>query len=105
MTDITDRECFGLPAAWAILAESAKKHDREAFHHAADMLSEESITIIRGMTQAMFHLSRISEEDACYQFAQKALLAVTEVIALCATQIEHQIESDGYKKHGWGDEP
>ena len=102
MSDIHDREFFSLPAAWAILAESAKKYDREAFHLAAHMLGEEPADVIRGMAQVIFRLSCIPEEEGCYSHIQQALLATAGVIALCVTLVEHQEESEAYKKYGWG---
>ena len=69
---ITDREYFALPAAWAILAESAKKHDREAFHRAAHMLDMEPANLMRGMGYLNYKLAHVSEDEYPYMLQRIA---------------------------------
>ena len=92
---ITDREYFSLSAAWAILAESAKKHDREAFHEAVHMLDMEPASLMRGMGYLTHKLAHVSEEE--YPYMSPALSSLSGVMALCAVLVEHQNTSESYK--------
>ena len=91
---ITDREYFALPAAWAILAESAEKHDIKAFHEAAGMLCMEPANIMRGMGYLNYMLAQIPDDDYSRKYIYPALSAISGVMALCAVLVEHQSNSD-----------
>ena len=89
---ITDREYFALSAAWAILAESAKKHDMKAFHSAAHMLDMEPASLMRGMGYLTHKLAHVSEDEYPYMFP--ALSSLAGIMALCAVLVEHQNSSE-----------
>lgn len=89
---ITDREYFALSAAWAILAESAKKHDMKAFHEAAHMLCMEPANLMRGIGYLNYKLAHGSEEE--YPYMAPALSSLSGVMALCAVLVEHQSNSE-----------